>query len=181
MSTISRRAALMGGAAFVVTGGGEASAHTPYKQWVVYRKKHLLLGCHRDDPVGYALAKSSAQHLSEELPSARARVARAPAPSRLASLLATDQLDLAIITPDLAAQMVNADGTLAVYGPIDLAVLAMLVDDRVLVAHTRFRQDHAELVAAAMIGSELAPIDVQTALSALPYHAAAHAAVDAHR
>ena len=25
------------------------SGHTPYGQWVVYRKKHLLIGCHKAD------------------------------------------------------------------------------------------------------------------------------------
>jgi hypothetical protein len=43
---------LVAAAALVMLLGG----HTPYGQWVVYRKKHLVIGCHREDPATYELA-----------------------------------------------------------------------------------------------------------------------------
>ena len=66
------------------TGGAAAAAfwlsgHTPYGQWVVYRKKHLLIGCHRADPQTYELAKQLVAILEDRLPKARARIARARA------------------------------------------------------------------------------------------------------
>jgi len=45
---VNRRRALrlsVGAAAALLLSG-----HTPYRQWVVYRKKHLLIGCHKADP-----------------------------------------------------------------------------------------------------------------------------------
>ena len=45
-----------------------AGAHTPYGQWVVYRKKHLLIGAHRADPATYELAKKLAAVLAHSLP-----------------------------------------------------------------------------------------------------------------
>ena len=53
---MNRRFALrlsVGAAAALLLGG-----HTPYGQWVVYRKKHLLIGCHKEDAETYRLAKS---------------------------------------------------------------------------------------------------------------------------
>jgi len=67
-----------------------ALAHTPYKQWVVYRRKHLLIGCHRQDPGTYVLAQRLVKVLQTRLPDARARIARAPTAGRLASLLGTN-------------------------------------------------------------------------------------------
>ena len=54
--------------------------HTPYGLWVVYRKKHLLIGCHRGDPETYVLAKRVVGLLEEHLPAAKSRVARAHSP-----------------------------------------------------------------------------------------------------
>ncbi len=62
------------GAAMVLLLGG----HTPYGQWVVYRKKHLLIGCHKADPETYDLAKRVVALLDAHLPAAKSRVARAP-------------------------------------------------------------------------------------------------------
>ncbi|MEM9222702.1 MAG: hypothetical protein AAGB11_09900 [Pseudomonadota bacterium] len=157
-----------------------ALAHTPYRQWVVYRKKHLLLGTHRDDDAGYRTAKDAAAHLVEALPASKARVARAPAPSRLASLLATDQLDVAILKPSLAAEMAAGRNVFAAYGPIDLKTLLMLSDGRMLVAHARFPDEHAELVADALLGSALATKAAQADEPPLPWHPGVIDTLNAH-
>ncbi|MEL7174652.1 MAG: hypothetical protein AAFN05_17015, partial [Pseudomonadota bacterium] len=65
---------------------GNAAAHTPYGQWVVYRQKHLLIGAHRGDARTYEQAKAVVAALEVELPAAAARVARGPHPQRIASL-----------------------------------------------------------------------------------------------
>ncbi|MEM1346235.1 MAG: hypothetical protein AAGI34_16860 [Pseudomonadota bacterium] len=146
-----------------------AAAHTPYQQWVVYRRKHLLLGCHRGDAAGYALAKRAAEELAAHLPKSRARVARAPGPARIASLLATDQLDLAVLDTETAQAMAAGDGTFAAYGKQQLATLALFDGDRALLAHPRFPERHASLVAETLIGSGLAPREVQHT-PPLPWH-----------
>lgn len=141
--------AVAGAAAALLLGG-----HTPYGQWVVYRRKHLLIGCHRRDPQTYALARFVVEVLDAHLAAAAARVARAPAPSRLASLLATDQLDVAVLGWNDAQAMAAGKGEFAAYGAISLSVLAPVLG-RVLVAHDRLPARHAWLVCAALAGDDL--------------------------
>ena len=126
-----------------------ARAHTPYGQWVVYRKKHLLIGSHRADPPTYAKAKRLAAVLAEHLPKSRSRVARAPTAGRLASLLGTDQLDVAVLSRDDAVAMRNGQGKFAPYGKIPLALLANF-GTYVLIAHERFPARHAWLVSKTL-------------------------------
>ncbi len=127
-----------------------AVAHTPYRQWVVYRRKHLMIGCHRNDDTGYALAKELAAYLVEHLPSSRARVARAPSAVRLAGLLATDQLDIAVLSRVDAMEMGNGDEGYESVGAVDLVYLADLTGGYFMMAHQRLNTDHAGLIAEAV-------------------------------
>ena len=133
----------------ILVGASAARAHTPFSQWVVYRKKHLLIGAHRADPRTYELAKSLAGILAQHLPKAKSRVARAPTAQRLASLIGTDQMDVAVLGKTDAIAMRDGAGHFKPYGRIDLTMLAEL-DDHLLVAHTRFPERHAWLVSAAL-------------------------------
>ncbi|MCP5083940.1 MAG: hypothetical protein GY948_19810 [Alphaproteobacteria bacterium] len=115
----------------------------------MYRKKHLLVGAHRADPVTYELAKKVASELAEHLPKSRSRVARAPTAGRLASLIGTDQLDVAVLSEADATGMLGGSGRFEPYGEIKLKLLARL-ETRILVAHERFPLRHAWLVTAAL-------------------------------
>lgn len=166
--SLSRRAVLAGALSTLVCA--PADAHTPFRQWVVYRKKHLLIGCHRRDAGGYATAKMVAAHLAEHLPASRARVARAPAAHRLAGLIATEQLDVCVLQPESAEAMAQAHGVFAAYGRVPLRRLAHLSDGRLLLAHERFVAEHAGLVSEAIIDSPFAPLVDQSADSPIPWH-----------
>ena len=137
----------------VLAFGQSAGAHTPYGQWVVYRKKHLLIGAHRADPPTYAEAKRLAALLAEHLPKSRSRVARAPTAGRLASLLGTDQLDVAVLSKADAVAMRDGQGQFAPYGKIPISLLAEL-GPYVLVAHARFADRHAWLVSKTLMSEE---------------------------
>jgi hypothetical protein len=139
---------LLTATALVMLLGG----HTPYGQWVVYRKKHLVIGCHRADPRTYELAKQAVAELVEHLPAAQARVARAPDARRLASLIGTDQMEVAVLDLADARAMTAGAGQFAPYGAIPLLALAPLAD-RVLVARADFPERHAWLVTGALVGS----------------------------
>ncbi len=141
---------LGGGAAAAILLGG----HTPYGQWVVYRKKHLLIGCHKADPETYELAKRVVKLLDEHLPAAKSRVARAPDAGRLASLLATAQMDVATVSPPDAIAMLSGSGRFAAYGPVALRLLTPL-RGRILIAREDFPERHAWLVTAALGGSDV--------------------------
>jgi hypothetical protein len=150
---VNRRAfvktGVLAAAAFVLCG------HTPYGQWVVYRKKHLLIGCHKADPPTYDLALATVAILQEHLPEASARVARAPDARRLASLLSTDQLETGILSGTDASSMAAGTDGFEPYGPVPLRLIAPL-EHRLLVAHQGFPDRHAWLVSAALFGTVVA-------------------------
>lgn len=144
-------------------------AHTPYTQWTVYRRKHLLVGCQKDIDDTYKLAKSIVRTLDTRLPKASARVARAPNAQRIASLMATDQLDVTILNPGAAIAMADGSGPFAPYGPIALRRLVRF-PQYLLVARADLPDRHAWLIADALV--EFAGIE-QTPSAALPWHAGA--------
>jgi len=165
---VRRRQALLLAAVAAFALGG----HTPYGQWMVYRQKHLLIGCHKADLDGYAAAKAIVAHLAEHLPAARARVARAPAPSRLASLMATEQLDVALLDERNIRAMRRGDGVFAAYGSIDLTSLAR-IDRWLLVSRRDFPIRHGWLLAAGLddFARASAPEDIPVHTGAAAYYA----------
>lgn len=126
-----------------------ASAHTMYNQWVVYRKKHLLIGCHREDMKTYELSLGISETLGHLLPEAKSRPARAPHPQRLASLLGTRQLELAILSVETGQSMKAGSAKFAPYGTIPLQQVAYL-EGYILVSHQDFTAHHAWLLASAL-------------------------------
>jgi hypothetical protein len=87
--------------------------------------------------------------LARELPEARARVTRASDPVRIASLLATGQLDVAVVSRENASGMIaGSDGFRAV-GPAPVVSLANLGRYE-LVAMESFKARHAYLLARAV-------------------------------
>lgn len=126
-----------------------AGAHTPYRQWTVYRRKHLLLLAHRDDPETYEVATALAETLQARLPESKARVTRAPHLHRVASLLATGQLDFAVLRLEDALTMLHGDAPLDPYGKIPLTGVAAF-GGRVLVARADVPDEHGWLLARAL-------------------------------
>jgi hypothetical protein len=161
----NRRRLLLGAAAAAVSATA-ASAHTPYGQWVVYRKKHLLIGAHRGDARTYDLARQLAAVLEDELPAARARVARGPRPQRIASLLGTGQILVAVLSKAEADRMAQALPPFEDYDPTPLRVLADLGGDYFLFASPELPDDHAWLVVQALEHGRAAaaPADLRLAL-----------------
>jgi hypothetical protein len=154
---------IAGGALFIGSG------HTPYGQWVVYRRRHLLIGCHRGDPLTYGLAKDAVALLDEHLPAASARVARAPDGRRLASLLGTSQMDVAVLDAVSAESMRAGRDAFAPYGEVPIACL-LPVHERWLVAVASFPPRHAWLVTGALAGTELAPLPSSQMMPPIPWH-----------
>ncbi len=142
-----RRTLLAGGLAAAALLG--AAAHTPYGQWGVYRKRFLLMLTNRQDPASFALGRQVAEVLAEVLPESLARVSRAPHGERIASLISSKQLDLALMPPDEAAALKAGRPPFADYGPVALMSLVG-VGDYLLVCRADFPAAHAFLVAGAL-------------------------------
>jgi len=144
-------------------------AHTPYQQWVVYRKKHLLIGCHRRDMRTYEIAQRVVAELEAHLPKARARVARGPDARRIASLMGTGQLDVAVLGAGEAVAMRDGTGPFGPYGAISMRLLAP-VGDRLLVCRADLPDRHAWLVTAALMESVALFVPAGLARPALAWH-----------
>jgi hypothetical protein len=126
-----------------------ASGHTPYRQWQVYRRKHLLIGANRETPPTYELARKIAALLAEELPESRARVARAPHAWRLASLLTSDQIQLVLLDSDELRGLRDGRAGFEAFGPTALRVLHRF-GDYWLVSRPDFPAAHAALVSGVI-------------------------------
>lgn len=144
-----------------------AEAHTLYKQWLVYRQKHLLIGCHRKDLSTWRVAQDLVNALEHMLPEASARPARAPHPGRLASLMKTRQLELAVLPVSEATAILKGADEFAAYGPVPLTRVAEL-PAHLLVGHEDFSAHHAWLVASAL--SELGLSSDTTSTDAIAWH-----------
>ena len=137
------RFGIAGAAALLLT------AHTPYEQWVVYRRRVLLIGSSRDDPEGYALARQVAATLAEDLPESRARASRAPTAGRLADLIATDQLGYAVLPWSQGTALVRGRPPFANLGGVALAGLFGF-EGHVLVGRPDVPASHAYLIARTL-------------------------------
>ena len=152
--------------------------HTPFQQWVVYRKRHLIILTGKTDGSAYKLGKRLAAILANELPASKARVTRAPYMERIGSLLSTEQLDVALLSGTAAVALLHGRPPFVDYGPLPLRRIASL-GSYVLVCRDNFPNRHAYLVAQALDGhrDELA-FGEGDHPSAVPMHPGALAYVD---
>lgn len=169
---IDRRSALrlvFAGAASLAVGG-----HAPYGQWGVYRRRFLLILTTREDPPSYDLGERVAAQLAERLPDSQARVSRAPTKARIASLLSTHQMDLALMRPDDAAALRDGVAPFAEYGPVPLHAI-VAIGDYLLVCRDDFSARHAWLIADALTQGTGAPRPAPPPDPHVPPHPGAHA------
>ncbi len=134
----------LGAAALLLTQG-----HTPYRQWVIYRKRRLLIGTSRADGPSYPLGLKVAEVLIAALPESKARASRAPDPWRLASLLSTAQFDVGILSVADAAALQDGRAPFAEFGGVPLRWLFSF-GDHLLVSRPDFPDRHAFLISEAL-------------------------------
>ena len=127
-----------------------ASGHTPYRQWAVYRRKHLLIGANKADPPTYDLGRRIAALLAEELPESRARVARAPHAWRLASLLTTEQIELVLLSSEDARALRDGKGGFEAFGKTELRSIFRF-GSYWLISRPDFPADHVGLLTETLI------------------------------
>lgn len=102
------------------------SGHSPYRQWSVFRKARLVLLVSASDKASVRLAEAMAGIYSNRLPDSRATHARARDTNDLVRLLASRQLELALLRePDAHAVLTGAE-PFADNGRVELRTLAQL-------------------------------------------------------
>jgi hypothetical protein len=132
--------------------GLASSGHAPYGQWGIYRKRYLLILTTRADPASFELGRKVAAALLRELPESRAQVSRAPHKARIASLLSSHQMHLALMRPDDAAALREGQAPYVGYGPMPLMTL-LGIEGFLLVCRDDFAALHAWLIAEALSAS----------------------------
>ena len=125
------------------------TGHTPYRQWVVFRERHLFVVTSRTDGASYELGKRVAEVLASQLPESRARVTRAPNMERVGSLISTKQFDVALLSRNYAVAMLHGRPPFAEYGPVPLRTIIEL-GNYILVCRSDFPARHAYLVAKTL-------------------------------
>ncbi len=163
---------------FLAAGGASVAlaAHTPYGQWTVYRQRNLFIVASRTDQMALGLARLVVAGLARELPQARARITRATDPVRVASLLATGQLDVAVVARAEAQGMLAGSGEYRAVGPTPLRVIAAL-GEHALVTVEGLKERHAYLLARAVdhMRPELPAVSFGTVPPEIPEHPGARA------
>lgn len=152
-----------------------ASAHTPYRQWQVYRRRHLLIGTSKADPQSYALGKQVVSLLAKHLPESSPRVTRGPDPWRLASLLTTAQLEVILLTGDDLAALRDGAAPFQAFGATELRALFRF-GSHWLVVRPDFPDRHAWQVvrALSMHGGDLSSAGPEEPrASPVPFHSGA--------
>lgn len=146
-----RRALLILGARAAGLAGAWLSlgAHTPYQRWKVYRQRHLLIVASKTDPDAFRLGKAIAAILATDLPESQAQASRAPNLVRIASLLGTAQMDVAVLAHADAAALNEGVGPFAESGAVALRTL-FVMDAHLLVCRADFPQEHSFLIAEAL-------------------------------
>jgi hypothetical protein len=164
-------------AGVIATAWLATAAHTPYRQWQVYRQRHLLIGTSRADAPTYPLGQRIAELLARQLPQSSARVTRGPDPWRLASLLTTGQLEVALLAAADVALLRAGRAPFEAFGPTELNLL-FTFGDYFLVCRPDFPDHHAYQVVQAL-SENAAAIDgagpVSVAATPVSIHAGARA------
>jgi hypothetical protein len=124
--------------------------HSPYRQWQVYRKSRLIIVTSAAEPASYPLGEAAATLLARHLPESRALATRAGDSLEIVKLLASNQLDLAILTAQDARDAYEGRGRFAPEGALPLRALAVL-GPHLLVCREDFPVATAEAVAGVLI------------------------------
>lgn len=102
------------------------SGHSPYRQWEVYRKTRLVLLANASDPQSVQLGSALAKLYLQRLPESRATMARARDGNDLVRLLASRQLDIAVMREPDAHAALAGKAPYADSGGVRLRALAAL-------------------------------------------------------
>jgi hypothetical protein len=100
-----------------------AMAHTPYRFWDVFRKRNMQILTSHADYIGDETGDVWVATLREKLPLSRAMVSRTQYMTRMASLLKTDQVKIAVVSYQHAQQMVKGEAPFEEYAPLQLDIL----------------------------------------------------------
>jgi hypothetical protein len=127
-----------------------ALAHTPYRQWKVFRQRYLLITTSRTDLAGDALGDRFAEVLLAEIPQSRAMVSRAINLERIASLITTNQANIAVLDHASAGALMRGEAPFVDYGAFPLQVIVQ-TESHYLVCREDVPLHHGYMIAGALM------------------------------
>lgn len=125
-------------------------AHTPFRQWAIFRQRFLLITTTRDDTAGDELGEEIARILLRRLSASHAQVSRARDWRIQASLLVTRQTEIAVMAHGRADALLAGAPPYQDYGPAPLRVIAQTAEYK-LVCRDDFPEHHAYLLSEALV------------------------------
>ena len=158
-------------------------AHSPWGQYSVYRKKHLLVLSTRDDIESYPYSKLLVSAINRTAPRAEARPARARDLKRAYELLRSDQFQFALLSRHNIDAMRLAKGTFVGDSPVDLKTIYQF-GRLEFVVRAEFPDNLVAIVANAIISNLDALPGAQMANDVLALdtlHAGARVAINEYR
>ena len=156
----------------VATAGGlwlALAGHSPYRQWEVHRKTRLVLLASAADAQSVRLGSALAGLYLKHLPESRAMMARARDGNDLVRLLASKQLDVALMRAADAYAALAGQAPYADTGGVRLRALAAL-GEHLFVCREELSKGSAYMLVEALAAgwSELAPVLVGQAAGPRP-------------
>jgi len=137
------RLLLTGAAALVLMG------HSPYRQWYVFRAKHLIVVTDGANPNAFPLAEEVATAIAARLPESKAMASKAKTPQDVVKLLRSHQLKLGLLPMDDAVEAYQQKGRFSQDAPVPLRTLAVL-GTYLLVALEDYPRDKAQQIAKTL-------------------------------
>jgi hypothetical protein len=128
-----------------------AWAHTPYRQWDIFRKQSTQILTSHADYTGDDLGDEWVAVLKENLPLSRPYVSRAHDMTRIASLLKTNQIKMAVLSYMHARLIFTGEPPFDEYVPLPLQIL---IDNGryLLVSRPDLPVEQAYVITATLMG-----------------------------
>jgi TRAP-type uncharacterized transport system substrate-binding protein len=127
------------------------SGHSPYRQWDTFRKARLVLAVSATDERSVRLAQALAALFANRLPKSRATYARARDTNDLVRLLASKQLDVALLREEDAHAAFSGAEPFADNGGVGLRTLGAF-GEHLLVCLEGVPEPSAYMLAEALTG-----------------------------
>ena len=135
--------------ALAIAGAVLLTGHSPYRQWYVFRAKHWIVVAAHADPQASRLADLVSTELASRIPESKAMAAEAQDERDVVQLLRTGQLQIGILTSNVAGAAFQGIDTFRADGPVPLRLLRPF-GDHLLVTVEDFPSARAAQIAAAL-------------------------------